>query len=42
MEQPDVQPGEHILIAILVIGCVGLFIEQAMTVIANRFDYRAR
>lgn len=33
---------EHILIAILIIGCVGLLIEQAMTVIANRFDYRTK
>ena len=33
---------EHILIAILVIGCVGLLIEQGMTLIANRFDYRAK
>jgi nitrate/nitrite transport system permease protein len=33
---------EHILIAILVIGCVGLLIEQGMTFIANRFDYRSK
>ena len=33
---------EHILIAILVIGTVGLLIEQAMTQIARRFDYRSR
>lgn len=31
---------EHILIAILVIGAVGLAIEQLMSAIANRFDYR--
>ena len=31
---------EHILIAILVIGLVGLSIEQVMTRIAARFDYR--
>ena len=33
---------EHILIAILVIGCVGLLIEKGMTLVANRFDYRAK
>ena len=33
---------EHILIAIGVIGVVGLLIEQGMTFIANRFDYRAK
>lgn len=33
---------EHILIAILVIGFVGLLIEQAMTLVANRFDYRSK
>jgi nitrate/nitrite transport system permease protein len=33
---------EHILIAILVIGAVGLLIEQAMNLIANRFDYRSK
>ena len=33
---------EHILIAILVIGAVGLLIEQGMTFIANRFDYRTK
>ncbi len=33
---------EHILIAIIVIGVVGLLIEKGMTLIANRFDYRAR
>lgn len=31
---------EHILIAIAVIGAVGLTIEQLMSAIANRFDYR--
>jgi len=31
---------EHILIAIGVIGVVGLLLEQGMTFIANRFDYR--
>ena len=31
---------EHILIAIVVIGAVGLCIEQLMSAIANRFDYR--
>lgn len=31
---------EHILIAIGVIGAVGLLLEQGMTAIANRFDYR--
>jgi len=33
---------EHILIAILVIGLVGLLIEQVMTLIAHRFDYRSK
>jgi nitrate/nitrite transport system permease protein len=33
---------EHILIAIIVIGFVGLLLEQGMTLIANRFDYRRR
>ena len=33
---------EHILIAIGIIGVVGLLIEQGMTAIANRFDYRLR
>jgi nitrate/nitrite transport system permease protein len=33
---------EHILIAILVIGCVGLAIEKVMSLVANRFDYRMR
>lgn len=33
---------EHILIAILVIGAVGLLIEQGMTFVANRFDYRTK
>lgn len=32
---------EHILIAIIVIGLVGMLIEKAMTAIANRFDYQA-
>jgi len=31
---------EHILVAILIIGLVGMLIEQGMTRIANRFDYR--
>lgn len=31
---------EHILVAIMVIGAVGMLIEQGMTLIANRFDYR--
>jgi nitrate/nitrite transport system permease protein len=31
---------EHILIAIIVIGIVGLLLEQGMTAVANRFDYR--
>ncbi|MDB5972679.1 MAG: ntrB [Hydrocarboniphaga sp.] len=31
---------EHILIAILVIGVVGLLIEHGMTLIAKRYDYR--
>jgi len=31
---------EHILIAIIVIGVVGLFLEKGMTLIARRFDYR--
>lgn len=31
---------EHILVAIVVIGAVGMLIEQGMTLIANRFDYR--
>lgn len=31
---------EHILVAILVIGLVGLLIEQGMSLVANRFDYR--
>lgn len=33
---------EHILIAISVIGVVGLLMEQGMTAVANRFDYRQR
>ena len=33
---------EHILIAIGIIGIVGLLMEQGMTAIANRFDYRQR
>lgn len=33
---------EHILIAIGVIGVVGLLLEQGMTAVANRFDYRQR
>ena len=32
---------EHILIAIIVIGVVGLAIEQGMNLIARRFDYRS-
>jgi len=31
---------EHILVAIVIIGAVGMVIEQGMTLIANRFDYR--
>ena len=31
---------EHILIAIVVIGAVGLAIEHLMSAVANRFDYR--
>ncbi|MGQ0621223.1 MAG: nitrate ABC transporter permease [Panacagrimonas sp.] len=33
---------EHILIAIGVIGVVGLLLEQGMNFVANRFDYRAK
>lgn len=33
---------EHILIAIFVIGLIGLVLEQGMTAVANRFDYRQR
>ena len=33
---------EHILIAIGVIGVIGLLMEQGMTAVANRFDYRQR
>ncbi len=33
---------EHILIAIGVIGLVGMLIEKAMTAIANRFDYQSK
>lgn len=31
---------EHIIVAILVIGAVGLGLESGMTAIANRYDYR--
>ena len=31
---------EHILIAILIIGTVGLLLEQGMIWVANRYDYR--
>lgn len=31
---------EHIIVAILVIGAVGLLLESGMTAIANRYDYR--
>ena len=31
---------EHIIIAIFIVGAVGLLLEQGMTLIANRFDYR--
>lgn len=31
---------EHIVIAIFIIGSVGLILERGMTLIANRFDYR--
>lgn len=33
---------EHIVIAIFIVGIVGLILEQGMTLIANRFDYRKR
>ena len=33
---------EHILIAIFVIGLVGLLMEQGMSLIASHFDYRSR
>jgi hypothetical protein len=32
----------HILIAIAVIGIVGLLIEMGMTAVAHRFDYRTK
>ena len=38
----DRQHGEHILIAIGVIGVLGLVLEQGMNVVARRFDYRSR
>jgi nitrate/nitrite transport system permease protein len=31
---------EHIVIAIFLVGIVGLLLEQGMTLISNRFDYR--
>ncbi|GAC1625371.1 MAG: nitrate ABC transporter permease [Nevskia sp.] len=31
---------EHIIVAILVIGAVGLLLEMGMTAVANRYDYR--
>ncbi|MBI5040543.1 MAG: nitrate ABC transporter permease [Gammaproteobacteria bacterium] len=31
---------EHIIIAIFIVGAVGLILEQCMTLIASRFDYR--
>ncbi|MHB8473317.1 MAG: nitrate ABC transporter permease [Gammaproteobacteria bacterium] len=31
---------EHIIIAIFIVGFVGLILEQGMTLIARRFDYR--
>ncbi|WP_293387516.1 hypothetical protein [Nevskia sp.] len=37
----DVNIGSHILIAIVVIGVVGLAIEQGMNLVARRFDYRS-
>ncbi len=37
----DLNLGSHILIAIIVIGVVGLAIEQGMNLIAKRFDYRS-
>jgi ABC-type nitrate/sulfonate/bicarbonate transport system permease component len=37
----DPNLGSHILIAIIVIGVVGLAIEQGMNLIARRFDYRS-
>lgn len=33
---------EHILIAILVVGLVGLLLEQGMSAIARRYDYRSQ
>ncbi|MEK6806184.1 MAG: nitrate ABC transporter permease [Pseudomonadota bacterium] len=33
---------EHILIAIGIVGVVGMLLEKGMTLIANRFDYRSR
>jgi len=33
---------QHILIAIGVIGVIGLLLEQGMTLVANRFDYRQK
>jgi len=30
---------EHILIAIFIVGIVGLLLEQALVLIANRFNY---
>jgi nitrate/nitrite transport system permease protein len=33
---------EHIVIAIFIVGTVGLLLEQGMTLIASRFDYLKR
>ena len=30
----------HIIVAIFVVGVVGLIIEQSLAWVANRFDYR--
>lgn len=37
----DPNPGSHILIATVVVGGVGLAIEQGMNLVAKRFDYRS-
>ena len=37
----DLNLGSHILIAIVVIGVVGLAIEQGMNLVAKRFDDRS-
>ncbi|MBD3743414.1 MAG: ABC transporter permease subunit, partial [Stenotrophomonas sp.] len=33
---------EHIIIAIFVVGIVGLLLEAGLTMLAKRFDYAAR